>query len=131
MAPSSINWECARTAGRAIIHIGVSQPVNHPSLQQQKGKGFGFTQGGADDSAQEREKERKKHTNAHHDEKPSAEPAQVQDGVAGALDEVVRVGEAAAHPVGQRRQHVRGHDQQRVVDAPQRARQDHQEEADG
>lgn len=51
--------------------------------------------------------------------------------MAGVLDEVVRVGAAAADPVRQRRQDVGGDDKQRVVLLEERAREDDEEEADG
>lgn len=52
----------------------------------------------------------------HHNQKAGEEAAEVQDAIAGALDEVVRVGAARSNPVGYGSQHVGGNDQQRIVD---------------
>ena len=57
-------------------------------------------------------------TNAHHHQESRAEPAQVNDGRSGVLDEVIGVGAAAADPVRQRGYHVGSDDEERIVDLP-------------
>ena len=74
---------------------------------------------GNDETRKRDNETQKKHTKTHHDEKPRAESTQVQHGGArGTLDKVVRVRAVAAYPVGHGRQHVRGHDEERVVGLP-------------
>lgn len=70
-------------------------------------------------------------TDSHDDQEAGAEAAEVQDGAPGALDEVIRVGPAAADPVGQRREDVGADDEQGIVHLEERAREDDEQEADG
>lgn len=70
-------------------------------------------------------------TNSHYNEETSAEAAEVQHGGARALDKVIGVGASRADPVGDRGQHVSGDDEERIVDLPEGAGEDNQEETDG
>ena len=63
--------------------------------------------------------------------KPVKKRPQVQDGGAGALDKVVGVGAAAADPVGDGRDDVRGDDEQRKVRVEEGAGEDDEQEAEG
>lgn len=73
----------------------------------------------------------RKHTNAHNHKEASEEAPEVEDGGAGALDEIVGIGTAAADPVGDGGDDIGGDDEERVVDLPEGAGQDDEEEADG
>ena len=110
--------EWASRTGSAVCDAVSNQPLNPIPIRPQKEK-------------KGRKRKKKKHTNPHHHQEPRAEPAQVQHRGARALDKVVRVRAVAAYPVGHGRQHVRRHHEQRVVRVPERAREDHQQEADG
>lgn len=68
---------------------------------------------------------------AHHDQEPGAEPAQVEDGGARALDKVVGVGAVGAYPVGHRGEDVGGDDEEGVVFGVEGAGEDDEEEAEG
>lgn len=54
-------------------------------------------------------------TDSHDDQEAGAEAAEIQNGVPGALDEVVRVRPAAADPVRQRREDIGSNDQQGII----------------
>lgn len=69
-------------------------------------------------------------THSHDNKETGTEAAKVEDGAAGALDKVIRVGTAAADPVGHGGQHVGGDDEQGEVRVEEGAGQDDEEEAD-
>jgi hypothetical protein len=69
--------------------------------------------------------------NAHDNKEASQEPAEVENGSAGALDKVIGVGALAADPVGDGSEDIGGDDKQRVVVVPESAREDDEKEADG
>lgn len=69
---------------------------------------------------------------AHDDQKPRDEPAQVDDAVPAGLHEVVvRGGGAAAYPVGEGRDDEGRYDHEGMVLAEEGAGEDDKEEADG
>ena len=72
-----------------------------------------------------------KRTNSHDNKEAGEEPPQVEHRRAASLDKVVRVGAPATDPVGQRREDVRGDDEERVVDLVEGAGEDDEEEAHG
>lgn len=67
----------------------------------------------------------------HNNEKASEKSPYVKNGSAAALDKVIRIRASAADPVRQRREDVRGDDEQRVVDLVESAGQDDEEESYG
>ena len=69
--------------------------------------------------------------NAHHHQETRDEAPEVDDGVARALHEVVRVRDPAADPVWQWRDHVCCDHEEREVVVEERRGEDHEEEADG
>lgn len=69
--------------------------------------------------------------NSHHHHEAGAEAAEVQHGGAGTLAKVIRVGASRADPVGDRGQHVGSDDEKRVVDLPEGAGENDEEESDG
>lgn len=70
-------------------------------------------------------------TNTHNNKETGKESSHVKYGSAAALDKVVRIRASAADPVRQRREDVRGDDEQRVVDLVESAGQDDEEESHG
>lgn len=75
--------------------------------------------------------ESKRPTNSHHHKESSQEPPQVEHRGARTLDKVIRVGAATADPVGDGRDHIGRDDEERVVDLPEGAGENDEEEADG
>lgn len=119
VAGTSMMPACVRTTGRA-----------GPATLVSPARGFGTLRQRATATGTRRVEGPARPTDAHDHQEARDEAAEVQHG-GRALAEVVRVRAPAAYPVGQGREHVRRHDQQRVVGLPQRARQDDQEEAHG
>lgn len=76
-----------------------------------------------------REDDREGHS--HDDKEAGKEATKVEDGSARALNEVIGVGAVAADPVGYRGEHIGGDDEERVIDLPQGAGEDDEEEAHG
>lgn len=70
-------------------------------------------------------------TNAHDNKEAGKKPSQIEHCRAAALDKVIRICASAADPVRQRREDVRGDDEQRVVDLVESAGQDDEEESYG
>lgn len=74
---------------------------------------------------------RERRTDSHDDKESREEAPEVQHGGAGALDEVVGVGAAAADPVGHGGEDVGGDDEEGQVLLEEGAGEDDEEEADG
>lgn len=135
MASTWIRSEWAKTTGRATrrgkrkpsatlspisafdSHPGREKWCPHQRPKEEKKVGEGGRWGGA----QRVSSRARKRTYAHDDEEAGQEASEVEDGGAGALDEVVRVCAATTDPVGHGGENVGGDDKQWVVDAPEGA----------
>lgn len=108
MASTWMRSECARTTGRANKRSQyiTQYPSNNHSSEIRR-------------------------TDSHNHEETGEKAPQIQHGGAGALNEVIGIGATAADPVGYRGDDVGRNNEQRVVDLPQRAGEDHEEEAYG
>lgn len=110
MASVRIISACARITGRATVFVSECGKKRKEKRVREGGWG--------------------ELTHAHDDKEAGKEAADIEDGGAGALDKVVRVGAAAADPVGHGRDDVGGDDEQRKVRVEEGARQDDEQEAE-
>ena len=76
-------------------------------------------------------KRKGKHTNPHHNQKPRAEPPEINHRIPTALHEIIRVGTSPADPVGEGRDDVGCYDEEGEVVFPEGGGEDDEEEADG
>ena len=74
---------------------------------------------------------RRRRTNAHKNQETRAELSEIHNGIAAALDEIIRIGASAADPVRQRGEDISSDDEKREILLKEGAGEDNEEEADG